>query len=349
MHRRIVRPFGSSIPASRGLSMLLALAVLWVTYQTVREPATWRWLATQSDDAVAAQVAIESAETEPPVAVKEVVVPGPNDLDPAAMAEFKSREELITDRTDLRPREMIAYWQLMAWSRTESFEEFEKRAGKEPAFTQLWDQPALYRAKPVRLKMHVRRVLQYDAPENPLGLKVAYEAWGWTDESKSYPYTVVFADKPAGLPVGSDVEGEVVFVGYFLKNMAYTAFDKRRAAPLMVGRVRMTGSAARTVNNNGNRWEVWGIVLFAVIIGLVVSVRFFAGTRRPGRTSVLPSEVSGFDLTGSDDVRVLHTSENSPQFASAFPSLTSANADHELDSRLPAGFFGNTEPGTPVR
>mgnify|MGYP000204834030 CR=1 FL=1 len=347
MHRKIVRPFGSSIPASRGLSMLLALAVLWVTYQTVREPATWRWLAMPNDDSMAAQVAIGSAEAQ--VAAEEVVVPGPNDLDPAAMAEFQSREELITDRTELRPREMIAYWQLMAWSRTQSFEEFEKRAGKEPAFTQLWDQPGLYRAKPVRLKMHVRRVLQYDAPENPLGLKVAYEAWGWTDESKSFPYTVVFADKPDALPVGSDIEGEVVFVGYFLKNMAYTAFDKRRAAPLMVGRVRMTGSAAATVNHSGNRWEVWGIILFAVIIGLVVSVRFFAGTRRPGRTSVLPNEVSGFGFTASDQVPVVHTSESSPLLISAFPSLTSANSDHELDSRLPAGFFGDTEPGVPVR
>ena len=265
MHRRVVRPFGSSIPATRTVSLLFLLAVLWVLYQNVRDPATWHWLATRNEDPVMSDVS--GTPQLAPVELEEVVVPGPNDLDPAEMAKFKEMEGLIADRNALRGREMLAYWQLMAWSRTEPFDKFEKRALREPAFTQLWEQPAQYRAKPIRLRMHVRRVLQYDAPENPLGLKVAFEAWGWTDESKSYPYTVVFANKPPELPVGPDVEGEVIFVGYFLKNMAYTAFDKRLAAPLLVGRVRMAGPVAvRAPDSSFFGGDVVTYVLSALVL-----------------------------------------------------------------------------------
>lgn len=329
MHRRIVRPFGSSIPATRAISMLFALAVLWVLYDNVRQPATWRWLATRNDDenTVTGVQAGPVRDEEP---LQETVVPGPNDLDPEAMAEFKSREELITDRTELRPREMIAYWQLMAWARTEPFREFEQRAKREPAFTQLWEQPSVYRAQPIRLRMHVRRVLQYDAPQNPLELKVMYEAWGWTDESKSYPYTVVFAEKPPGLPVGPDVEGEVVFVGYFLKNMAYTAFDKRRAAPLLVGRLRMSGPARVIAPERSVSLEIWSAL---VLGGLAVAVAvwlFFAVIRRRRLVVGVAPEGSDFQWPMPDMATSATTFEFDP-LTSSVPSGDSPKRTIEVD------------------
>src|SRR5581483_11969283 len=136
------------------------------------------------------------------------------------------------DRAPLRPREMPLYWQLMQWSRTQPIQQLERRATVEPPFKDFFEVPQKQRGKPIRLRMHVTRVLQYDAPENPLGLKECYEAWGWTDESKSFPYVIVFPDLPSGMPVGKDAHAEVVFVGYFLKVMSYTAFDATRGAPL---------------------------------------------------------------------------------------------------------------------
>lgn len=298
MHRRIVRPFGSSIPATRTISLLFLLAVLWVLYQNVRDPATWHWLATTDEDPV--MIDVNGASRRAPVELEEVVVPGPNDSDPDEMAKFKALEGLITDRRDLRPREMPAYWQLMAWSRTEPFDQLEKRALREPAFTQLWEQPALYRAKPIRLRMHVRRVLQYDAPENPLGLKVAFEGWGWTDESKSYPYTVVFSNKPPELPVGPDVEAEVIFVGYFLKNMAYTAFDKRLAAPLLVGQLRMAG---QTVSRAPESSFFGGDVVTFVLSALVLAAAgwlVFASIRRKKPRALTANGACDFRWTTPD-------------------------------------------------
>src|SRR5688500_18228641 len=98
MHRRIVRPFGSSIPATRGFSLLLMLIVLGMLYNTIRQPAMWRFLADRDDEAVRLQVAPAALPAEPPV--EEVIVPGPNDLDPDTMTEFKRYAELITDRTE---------------------------------------------------------------------------------------------------------------------------------------------------------------------------------------------------------------------------------------------------------
>ena len=246
MRRRTVRPFGSSIPASRAFSMLIGLAVLWALFDATRQPSNWNWLEAGEDDGTSAAVAGPVAGGQ--ALFVETVVPGPNDLDPEVFADFQSRDELITDRSALRPREMLAYWQLLGWSRTQSFQELEQRARKDPALTQIWEEPKKHRGTPIRLRLHVRRVLEWelDAAKNPLGVSKSYEAMGWTDESKSLPYTVVFTEKPPELPIGNAVEAEVVFVGYFLKIMTYSAFDDtRRGTPLLMGRIRTVKGPAQ--------------------------------------------------------------------------------------------------------
>lgn len=307
MPRRIVRPFGASIPASRAFSLLLMLGVIAIVYDTVRQPAMWHWIAAK-DNAVQVDAAPVAEQNPAP----ETVTPGPNDLDPDAMAEFRRHEELITDRSELRPREMIPYWQLMAWSRTQPMAEFEKRAMAEPAFTQLWEEPQKYRGQPIRLRMHVRRVLKFDAPNNTIGAKTVYEAWGWTDESKSFPYSVVFEEKPAGLPVGPDVTGEIVFVGYLLKIMSYTAFDARRGAPLLVGKVRMAKPRAPAAARSLPLWPLWvlgGAVVCAVAMWYIVQ------PQRPRPASGLPDELGHFAvpsaaLAGPGEVQADFISES---------------------------------------
>ena len=254
--------------------MLVGLAVLWLAYDAARQPAKWQWASAKDDPVVA------SVDDTPKAQQSQVIVPGPNDLDPKELSEFQSRVELITDRTALRPREMIAYWQLLKWSQTQSLAELEKRAKPEPALTQIWEQPQRYRAQPIRLKLHVRRVLDFDAPENPLKATRVYEAMGWTDQSKSLPYTVICLDKPENLPIGPEVEAEVIFTGYFLKIMTYTAFDDtRRGTPLLLGKLRVVGQPVLAKSVAAKPWELWagGGVAAVMVIGLWRSFR----TRRP--------------------------------------------------------------------
>ena len=289
MHRRRARPFGASIPASRGFSMLIGLAVLWVLFDTMRQPAYWNWLAAGEGEVASTPaggtVPGEKPRSPQPPAPHETVVPGPNDLDPAVMAEFTSREELITDMTKLRPREMFAYWDLLSWSRSQSFAELEQRARRDPVLTQIWEEPKKHRGHPFRLKLHVRRVLEWDTDpkQNPLGVTKVYEAMGWTDESRSLPYTIVFLEKPPGLPIGDTVVADVEFVGYFLKISAYTAYDSIRGTPLLMGRVRMVPSPKTRPEEGLGALQIGGLFV-AGLMGLGLVIWLIPRKKRPIRS-----------------------------------------------------------------
>ena len=207
---------------------------------------------------------------------------------------------------------MIAYWQLLGWARTQPFADFEQRASREPALTQIWEEPQKYRGKPLRLRLHVRRVLEWESAKNPLGVPKVYEAMGWSDESKSLPYTVVFTEKPPELPVGPSVEAEVVFVGYFLKIMTYSAFDDtRRGTPLMMGRVRVVGLEPKAKAALASPREMGGLALGGVLLsaaGLWLLVKNRGRKRPPLITSNAavdpqwvpfesPASVAAFDPT----------------------------------------------------
>lgn len=277
------------------ISLLFGLAVMWMLYTRMGDPATWRWLG-YAEDPEPQTVATQKVESTTP-AKPELVIPGPNDLDPAEFADFKSKLELIANKTPLKPREMLLYWQLMEWAHTQKTRDLEQRALKDVAFSQIWEEPQKYQGKLIKLRMHVRRVLQYDTPRkedgtpnNDLGIKELYEMWGWTEDSKSFPYVCVFPEKPEGLKIGPDVTGEVVFVGYFLKVMEYTAFEATRGAPLLVGRVRMVGPAVSTKPAPSNM----GLYISLAIGLLVVAAAVYAYTtfqaRRAG-VKPLPSEL----------------------------------------------------------
>ncbi len=285
MRRTTIRPFGQSTSAMRLASMLMALLVLWALYARLKDPATWQIFVEEKGKATAIQNET-SAETEP-----EQLALGPNDQDEAEVEAIQELFELVIDRAPLKSREMNAYWRLMDWSRTQPLAQLEQRALDDVPFTQLWEQPAKYRGRLIRLRLHVRRVLQYDSPENPGGIAQVCEAWGWTDESRSFPYVVVFPAPLAGLPIGTDVRTEIVFVGYFLKVMTFTAFDHGRGAPLLVGRARVVSANSSTPPSGPSTWM---IVLTAVTGVLLVGGTVWRGTRTRQTSSLkrLPDELS---------------------------------------------------------
>ena len=45
MSRRLARPYGTSISATRAVSLVFMLAVIYLLYDRFRDPATWKWLA----------------------------------------------------------------------------------------------------------------------------------------------------------------------------------------------------------------------------------------------------------------------------------------------------------------
>lgn len=305
MRRRTVRPYGSSIPPSRIVSLLFALAIIWMIYTRMGDPTTWRWAGFVEDPEPAAVAVETKAPTEPPK--EELLIPGPNDLDPPEFADFKGKLELVVNKAPLKPREMLLYWQLMEWACTQKTRDMEKRAITDASFSQVWEEPQKYQGKLLKLRMHVRRVLHYDTPRNDdgtlsndLGLKTVYEMWGWTEDSKSFPYVVVFPEKPEGLKTGPDVAGEVVFVGYFLKIMEYEDFEgKKRGAPLLIGRTRLVGGNVSTKPPPSDT-GLYITIGIGLLLAAVVYYAFTTSQARRAGKKPLPVELPEVGLFGAN-------------------------------------------------
>ena len=219
------------------------------------------------------QTRLEKRKDDSPLATKsdaefvETLVSGPNDRQ--AFEETQARElfQAVTDKAPLAAEEMPSYWRLMRWSMTERFDETWERAHKDLYFTHLAEAPEKHRGELVALKISLRRTVSFAAPKNSAGVKTVYEAWGVTDESRGNFYCLVFYDKPPELPIHPDVHEEAEFVGYFHKLMTYQdPLDKKRFAPLLIGRVRWRENPARVaLRNSQGVWSYWLLGSLAMI------------------------------------------------------------------------------------
>lgn len=280
----------------RILSMVFMLGVLSMMYQRAADPHSWKWLAALDEENVPARPAavVEAVHAQadlpvvPPAEQEQALALDPDERD-AAREEFQA----VSDRTPLDAPEMASYWRLVRWSRSQPFAELEKRARHDLVFTNLWEQPEKYRGELIQLRLHIKRVLSHEAPENPADVKTVYEAWGWTDESRSFPYLVVFSELPPEMPLGPDIHEEAVFVGYFHKIMSYQAYDAARGAPLLIGQLKYQRNEAREAlrhRDDGSFWPaaaIGGTVVLMIIGSWVFKSRWSRSRRRAiGTTEV---------------------------------------------------------------
>jgi hypothetical protein len=313
MRRRFRRSASGRFPMDARSSlfrMVSFLIVLALIFSWARNPQSWRWLESGSEPTFSSdepgQLAPNRDDAGAPAknaagktAPAELVVPGPTDQNEAEAAAARTLFQAVTDRVPLAKIEMPAYWRLLKWARAQSFAELERRAAHGVFFTQLWEQPEKYRGKLIRLRLHVRRVLDWEAPENSAGVRRVYEAWGPTDESKSHPYVVVFSDAPPGTPTGDNLQEEGLFVGYFLKTISYTAFNKNRSSPLLLGRMEWLPSAAPAhplVGRNDWLWIVAvGIpVLLLIAFGTWFQLRRFRRVKLPAAAPADDAEMENW-------------------------------------------------------
>jgi hypothetical protein len=295
-------------------SMILMLAVLWMIMVRARDASTWRWL-TGDDEETAADGEPGAGASPAPVdpaggrpaahdgeeAVGLSAPTGPNDQDVEEQEAIEEEFQAVSDKAPLAAVEMPAYWRLATWASHSPAANLKARARRDRVFTHFLQAPAAHRGELVRLRLHVRRTVSFPAPaDNPLGVKDVYEAWGRTDESRAFPYVVVFTERPKGFPIKDSVREDATFYGYFLKLLSYEAHDgKERVAPLLIGRLvpvrtTVTASTAASGSPNGSGssdWS-WPMVLLAVVgvgyIGLRV-VQLFRRTRRRHDPALAPS------------------------------------------------------------
>jgi hypothetical protein len=217
-----------------------------------------------------------SVRPEPPSIVAEIPP-----LQPDVSPEF----ETVSDKTPMGFRDSAAYEKLLRQARDASAADLGAQARRDVQFAQLLDKPKNYRGVLLHILGSARRILRYESKLSRTGW--LYEAWVVTEESQNHPWVCVFEEAPKGMPFGSDVTERVVFNGYFLKLMAYEAGDKKRMAPLLVGRIGWSAPTA-----SGPDRDVPLTTYFAAAVAclfLISLVRWILSIRRTFASSPIPS------------------------------------------------------------
>jgi hypothetical protein len=269
-------------------SAIVALMILGMIYSRARDPRTWRWMAPEDDVPPVAAIPAQAGPNAAPPAPTETVVEGPTDLDELNSPEVQTQFAAIGEKSELALEEMPAYWRLMKWSRAQTFDELQTRAARDVLYIRFFEEPEKYRGVPVRLRLHIKQIISWDAPENSAGVKTVYEVSGATEDSDTFYYIVVCPELPAGMRTGTKLDEEGVFVGYFLKVMPYQAAVKRLAAPLMIGRLRAVPRVAAPPAPSLPPW-VWMASAVVVLAAAAWGWKQFA--HAPPRRKVQTADV----------------------------------------------------------
>jgi hypothetical protein len=258
------RPFGAR-GTPRLWTSLIMLAIVGLVYFQARNPNNWRWLT--ADDAADPQAA--HATKNPSPRWKETLISAQNDQDSEELAAGRMQLDAVIDKRPLEKLDMPAYWRLLKWARSQSFEELEGRAKRDVVYAQLFQRPEKYRGQLIRLRLHVRRIVKGDdVPANTADAEDIFELWGSTDESKSQPYGVICPEMPDWFRTGGDVEEECVFVGYFFKLMAHDALNTQRASPVLIGRLRPI-SIPTSTKRTPARTSTLDILVVTSVLGIL--------------------------------------------------------------------------------
>ncbi len=270
----------------RLVAMLGALALIGATIYNLRNQAR----AGGVPVAKAAQVHQAAvAENRDKQRWTETIIEGPADESPIEQEEIKKFFDVVTDRQPIGDTDMPAYWRLLKWSRSRSFNELEQRADRDVPIAKLWNEPEKHRGELIRLKIRVRQIVKWDdIPENSSGAKATYDLSGGTEESRGNPYVVVCSELPPEIKVATKTDQEVIFVGYFLKILKYEAFASNRGAPVLIGRVRAIPSTAHIAADRSAGLISMLIVGGAVIVLVIILVAVYRVTRQPRRRALKP-------------------------------------------------------------
>lgn len=270
----IGRPYGSG-SKPRLLTSVLLLIIISMIYTQAKDARNWRWLEAQEVDSE------KPAPTAKPKDWKEVVIEAPHDGNPEELATCRMQLQAVQDKRPLEGLEMPSYYRLLKWARAQPFDALEVRANRKATYNQFFQSADKHRGKLIRLRLHVRRIEEHDdLPQNSAEARKVYELWGFTDESKDHPYSVVVPEIPSWFKLGGEVEEECVFVGYFFKVLAYEAFHTNRAAPLLMGRIRPVAGPPKKAAASSSGLE---LALGAVILLLVAGMVWYAmKSRTPG-------------------------------------------------------------------
>lgn len=324
-----------------------------LTAQSIEEPAKAEAAPAQAADADKTSATVQAtAETpeqtgeEKPVAAADEQVSTPpsktqaSHLNPIEWEQAQYEFQLIQDKTPVENFDMPAYWRILNWVKSQSGSELAARSDRDATFTDFVQRPNQMRGKLVRLKLHMLRSKRYEVGTNPYGFKWLYEVWGYTNDSNPYPYVIVFADWPQGMPLGNNLAEEATVDAYFLKQLKYEAHDsKLRISPLMLGRLVWHPNPLRQASEGSTAAnDIWSMMLVGGGLGIAflgyLVFRIVAGKPNvpvaPALTSTTSTFPEGWGEDGTD------SSNDVPAFLRS-ESQASADGFIEESGREQAG------------
>jgi len=146
---------------------------------------------------------------------------------------------------------------------------------KLPVFKDMFLHPKEFRGKPLFLKGHVQQVQSYEASPNDYGIERLYEASLYIEDADYNLITVIFLEKPDGLPITGEMVDGVSVSGYFLKQYLYPSRDKhtRKAPLIMAHTVHVRAPSNHASTTPAWVWMVGVTMVFAILIFVALMVQ----------------------------------------------------------------------------
>jgi hypothetical protein len=194
-----------------------------------------------------------STDVPPPKLAKVPPATGPTDEDPDEAGGALEDFDAINDRTiGIEKVEMAAYERITRWVINQPEETLAARVTrKNPSYGEFLQSTDDCRGpgKIYQIDLNVRMMTKFDDPihfnnseDDPHDPVALYDLWGATDGSIGRLYQLVVYDPPEGMPIGTNLQEDVRFVGYFFKLQGYEPGralpgHKLLVAPTFIGRI----------------------------------------------------------------------------------------------------------------
>jgi hypothetical protein len=224
---------------------------------------------------------------------------------PTGWHEALSRVE--DDTLFMRPAERAAWQLLEARVRETDPAALQRESLGRIAFTQLFQQPEVYRGKAVTVRGTVMNASRVAASDDEPGSSERYVLWIMPEDGPTSPIVVYALAMPAGFPPIERQSGgrmtklheEVALTGIFLKRGSYHAQDGPRTAPVIIANVPdwkppviATTQSTRYGLDSGWLLPTAGAALALAIVFVAVAYWFSIRNQRKGRGVANPRLVA---------------------------------------------------------
>jgi biopolymer transport protein ExbD len=142
--------------------------------------------------------------------------------------------EGVEDKLPMGFRDIAALAALFHQVQSAPPAELANTARRDVGIAEISTQPAAYRGALIELRGFARRVYAASGFGDRKGL---FEVWITIPLDGPNPFPCLVEKLPGDFPLKESVSEAVVFRGFFLKLIPYSAGDVRRVAPLLVGRL----------------------------------------------------------------------------------------------------------------